>query len=63
MLAAPTRLTQRQLAQAAHLVAARGMWAPLSLAARARCLLLSRLRAVAEPAAARQPAGRRHEGR
>ena len=36
MLAAPTRLTQRQLAQAAHLAAARGMRASLSLAARAR---------------------------
>ena len=36
MLAAPTRLTQRQLAQAAHLATARGMRAPMSLAARAR---------------------------
>ena len=36
MLAAPTRLAQRQLAQAAHVAAARGMWAPLSLAAGAR---------------------------
>ena len=36
MLAAPTRLAQRQLAQAAHVAAAGGMWAPLSLAAGAR---------------------------
>jgi len=36
MLAAPTRLTQRQLAQEAQLAAACDMWAPLSLAARAR---------------------------
>ena len=36
VLAALTRLTQQQEAQAAHLAAARGMWAPLSLAARAR---------------------------
>ena len=36
LMAAPTRLTQRQLAVAAHVAAARGLWAPLSMSARAR---------------------------
>ena len=36
LLAVPARLTQRQLATAAHVAAARAMWAPLSICARAR---------------------------